>query len=427
MNHQRLLIAGARIVDPANRVDTVGSVCVADGKIVAVGHHPTDFNPDRILDATDQILTPGLIDLCVRVREPGQEHKGTLASEGAAAVAGGVTTLCVPPDTIPVIDTPAVVRLLKERGEQAAGLRVLPIGALTRGLNGKDLSEMSALKDAGCRAVGNAMVPLASSLVLRRALEYAVSNDLLVMLRAEDPALRDRGCAHEGRVATRLGLPGIPEAAETVAVAQCLALIEHTGARAHFGQLSSARAARMIAEAQMRGLPVSADVAIHQLYLTEEDVDGFDAFCHVSPPLRTSADRDRLRLALADGVIGAICSDHQPHDPDAKLDVFSATEPGIASVETLLPLSLRLVEEGVLTLADAVARLTIGPATILGVSGGRLDVGAPADLCMFDPNQSWSIDQPHWRSSGCNTPFWGQQVVGRTTRTLIDGRVIYSA
>jgi dihydroorotase len=425
LNHERIRISGGRIIDPANQIDRDGPLCIADGRIVAVGYQPDDFVPDRDLAVPGCIVSPGFVDLCVRVREPGQEHKGTLASEGAAAAAGGITTFCVPPDTIPVIDTPAVARLLKERGQRVARLRVLPIGALTRGLNGTDLSEMSALKDAGCPAVGNASVPLASSLVLRRAFEYSVSSGLPVILRPEDPALRDRGCAHEGSIATRLGLPGIPEAAETVAVAQSLALIEHTGVRAHFGRLSSARAARMIAEAQQRGLPVSADVAIHQLHLTEEDVDGFDALCHVEPPLRTVTDRERLRSALAEGVIGAICSDHQPHDLDAKLDVFAATEPGMAALETLLPLTLRLVNEGVLSLPEALARLTCGPASMLGLPAGRLDPGAPADLCIFDPRACWRLEDPNWRSAGRNTPFWGQSMIGRVTSTLVDGKVVF--
>lgn len=425
MSRDRLCISGARIVDPGNCIDVAGPVCLADGRIVSVGYQPDGFVPDREIAAPGCIVSPGFVDLCARVREPGQEHKGTLASEGAAAAAGGITSVCVPPDTDPVIDTPAVARLLQERGQRAASLRILPIGALTRGLKGKDLSEMSALRDAGCVAVGNAFAPLASSLVLRRAMEYAVGNELLVILRPEDPYLRDRGCVHEGVVSTRLGLAGIPEAAETVAVAQSLALIEQTGARTHFGQLSCGRSVRMIADAQQRGLPVTADVAIHQLWLTECDVQGFDALCHVDPPLRTIEDRDRLRVALADGVIGAICSDHQPHDLDAKLDVFAATESGIASLEALLPLTLRLVNDGLLPLAKALARLTIGPASILGLPVGRLDVGAPADLCIFDPAMSWRFERPHWRSAGSNTPFWGESVLGRVTHTLVGGEVVF--
>jgi dihydroorotase len=295
---------------------------------------------------------------------------------------------------------------------------------MTRGLNGRDLSEMSALQSAGCLAVSNAAVPLVSNLVMRRAFEYAASYDLLVCLRPQDAALHDGGCVHEGAVATRLGLPGVPEAAETVAVAEALVLIELTGVRVHFGQISSGRAIQMIAAAQERGLRVSADVGMHQLHLTEEDVDGFNALCHVDPPLRTSADRDALRASVAAGTIGAVCSDHQPHDPDAKLQVFPASEPGIAAFETLLPLGLRLVAAGVLPLSDLIERLTLGPARILGSSAGRLQPGAVADLCIFDPHRAWTIDATTWRSAGRNTPYWGEEMLGRVTGTVLGGRVL---
>ncbi|MFO1417650.1 MAG: dihydroorotase [Methylotetracoccus sp.] len=424
---QRLVISAGRVIDPANGIDGVQPVYIADGRIVAVGNRPADFHAEREIEVPGCIVCPGFIDLCARPREPGHEHKGTLASEGVAAAAAGVTTLFVPPDTWPVIDSPAVARLIRERGRTAAGINMVPVGALTQGLNGRDLSEMSALRDAGCRAVGNASRPLASPLVARRALEYAASHGLLVMLRPQDPSLRDGGCMHEGPVATRLGLPGIPEAAETLAVAQLLVLIEQTGVRAHFGQLSSARAASMLLEAQARGLAVSADVAVHQLFLTEDAVADFDAMCHVDPPFRSAEDRAGLRSALANGAIGAICSDHQPHDPDAKLDVFSATEAGVSSIETLLPLMLRLVAEGVLSLPDALARLTSGPAAILGLPGGRFDVGAPADLCVFDPEATWIVDDTNWRSQGRNTPFWGQPMYGRVRYTVVAGRPVFGA
>lgn len=427
MSVERILISAGRVIDPVNGIDGVHPVFIADGRIVAVGSEPAGFEPDRELAVPGCIVCPGFIDLSARMREPGHEHKGTLASEGAAAAAAGVTTLCVPPDTAPVIDTPAVARLIRERGRKAARIRMIPVGALTRGLNGRDLSEMSALRAAGCRAVGNARAPLASQLVVRRAFEYAASNDLLVLLRPEDPSLRDGGCVHEGPVATRLGLPGIPEAAEILAVAEYLVLIEHTGVSAHFGQLSSSRAAAMIAAAQASGLPVSADVAIHQLHFTEDSVEGFDPLFHVDPPFRTALDREGLRRAVASGSITAICSDHQPHDPDAKLDVFSATEPGIASIETLLPLTLRLVGEGMLSLPQAIARLTAGPAAVLGLPTGRLNVGAPADLCIFDPAERWSVDDLHWRSQGRNTPFWGEEMRGRVLYTLVDGRPVFGA
>jgi dihydroorotase len=424
MTAERILITGGRVIDPRNGIDAVSPICIADGKIAAVGYQPDGFHPERELHVPGQVVCPGFIDLSARLREPGQSHKGTIESEGAAAIAAGVTTVCVPPDTMPVIDTPAVVKLILERGQQAATVRIVPIGALTRALNGRDLSEMSALQSAGCVAVGNAAVPLGSNLVMRRALEYAASYDLLVLIRPQDASLRDGGCAHEGAVAARLGLPGIPEAAETVAVAEALVMIELTGARAHFGQISSARAASMIANARSQGLRVSADTAMHHLHLTEEDVDGFNALCHVDPPLRTKTDRDTLRAAVAEGSLQALCSDHQPHEPDAKLQVFAATEPGIAALETLLPLGLRLVDDRTFGLPTLIDRLTTGPAAVLGLSSGHIGAGAPADLCIFDPRVDWTIDESTWRSAGRNTPYWGTSMRGRVTATIVGGRLV---
>lgn len=425
MNAEHLVIRGGRVIDPANGIDAVLPVYIAGGRIAAVGAQPEGFREEREISARGRIVCPGFVDLCARLREPGLEYKATIASETLAAAASGVTTLCCPPDTDPVIDTPAVVRLIQERAERAGKARVVPIGALTRGLNGKDLSEMHALKEAGCRAVSNARAPVANALVLRRALEYAASHDLLVILHPEDPWLRNQGCVHEGAVGSRLGLPGIPSSAETVAVAQALALIEQTGVRAHFAQLSCTRAVEMIAAAQNKRVAVTADIAIHQAHLTEQAVDGFNALCHVIPPLRTETDRDGLRAGLASGIIGAICSDHQPHDLDAKLDAFPSTEPGMASLETLLPLTLRLVAAGIFSLNQAIARLTSGPAGVLGLSAGTLSAGAPADVCIFDPDLPWHVQEQEWHSSGRNTPFWGESFNGRVTQVILGGRPVY--
>lgn len=421
----RILIRGGRVIDPANGLDGVADVHLADGVIAAVGRAADGFQAEQVVEASGLVVCPGFIDLCARLREPGQTHKASIASETAAAAKAGITSLCCPPDTSPAIDTPAVATLIQERAEQAGKARVLPIGALTQRLEGAELSAMAALKAAGCVAVGNAQAPVANSLVWRRALEYAATHELLVVVRPEDPWLQQGGCVHEGRLASRLGLPGIPETAETVAVAQTLALAEQTGASVHFGQLSSGRAAAMIAEAQSRGVAVSGDVAAHQLHLTEDDVDGFDARCHVRPPLRTAADRDALRLALAAGSLAALCSDHQPHEPDAKLDTFISTEPGMAALETLLPLALKLVEDGVLTLPQAVARLSHGPAQILGLPLGTLSPGAAADVCLFDPQRTWQLEPQQWASAGRNTPFWGQPLRGAVLRTWLAGVEVY--
>jgi dihydroorotase len=424
---ERIIIRGGRVVDPASNLDGRHDVYLADGRVAAVGTRPGGFTADREIEAQGRIVCPGFVDLSARLREPGHEHKATIAGESEAAAAAGITTLCCPPDTDPVIDTPAVARLIREKAQKAGKVRVLPVGALTRGLAGRDLSEMSALKAAGCLAVGNAYAPMASTLVLRRALEYAASHDLLVIVRPEDPSLADRGCVHEGAVATRMGLPGIPYAAETVAIAQVLALIEHTGARVHFAQISCASAVRTIARAREKGVPVTADVAAHQLHLTEADIDGFDAHCHLRPPLRAAADRAALRDAVRDGIVAAICSDHQPHEPDAKLDAFPDTEPGIAALQTLLPLALRLVETGVVDLSRAIAALTSAPAAILGLDLGTLRPGAPADVVIFDPETEWAADAATWRSGGRNTPFWGQRFRGRVSHTLLAGRVVFES
>ncbi len=423
---ERIRISGGRVIDPAEQLDAMLDVYIANGKILALGARPEGFAADVDIDARGQVVTPGFIDLSARLGEPGHEHKATIASESRAAAASGITTVCQPPDTLPVIDTPAVAQLIQDKALAAGRLRVLPVGALTRGLKGQDLSEMSALREAGCRAVGNAYAPVASTLVLRRALEYAASHDLLVIVRPEDPDLADQGCVHEGPMSTLLGLRGIPDAAETVAVAQVLALIEHTGARVHFAQLSSARAMRSLARAREKGFPVTADVAVHQLHLTDAAVEGFDAGYHLRPPLRSLADRAALREAVRDGVITAICSAHQPHEPDAKLDAFPATEPGMAGLHTLLPLTLQLVEVGVISLSRAIAALTSAPAAVMGLETGCLRPGAPADVCVFDAGQTWTIADATWLSAGRNTPFWGQTVKGRVTHTLLAGRRVFA-
>ncbi|MGA7981413.1 MAG: dihydroorotase [Chromatiaceae bacterium] len=420
-----LSIRNGRLIDPANGIDQQLDVHIADGRIIALGWPPPDFRADRTLDASGQVVCPGIVDLCCRLREPGLEHKATIASETAAAAAGGVTTLCCPPDTRPIIDTPAVAQLVHQTAERCGKARVIPAGALTHGLAGEQITEMAALKQAGCAVMSHADQPIRNTLVLRRAMEYASTFGLTIFLHPEDGYLRDHGCAHEGRVSTRLGLPGIPEAAETVAVARDLALVEQCGAQVHFRGLSAARATAMLEEAQRRGLRVSADVSAHQLFLTEEDVEGFNSNCHVLPPLRTLADRQALREAVAHGSVAAICSDHQPHEADAKLNPFPETAPGISAVETLLPLTLRLAAEGVTDLSTAIARLTLGPAEILGLPVGRLDPGRIADLCVFDPQARWTVAPETLTSRGHNTPFRGLELQGRVTWTLLAGRVVY--
>ena len=421
-----LMITGGRLIDPANGIDGKKDLYIdARGFVAGVGRAPAGFKATRTIDANGKIVCPGLVDLRARLREPGLEYKATIESETRAAVAAGITTLCCPPDTHPVIDTPAMAQMLQSRAWRFGLAFIHPLGALTRGLEGKLLADMEALDEAGCVGFSNALAPVLDTQVLRRALEYAATLDLTVFLHAEDPWLKGTGCVHEGEVSTRLGLPGIPEAAETVAVARDLALIEQTGCRAHFCGLSSARAVAMVAEAQKRGLPVSADATAHHLHLTEHDISDFDTQCHVRPPLRSKRDREALRRALKNGVLGAICSDHQPHEPDAKLAPFAQSEPGISALETLLPLTLKLVDENVLELVEAIALLTSKPARILGIEAGQLSVGATADVCVFDPKANWTLTEDQIRSRGHTTPFLGWEFRGRVTHTLVGGKVVF--
>lgn len=421
----KILIKNGRIIDPANSIDAIGSLYIADGKILRVNNSPTDFTPDQIIDAEGQIICPGFIDLSVRLREPGHSQKGTIKSETRAALSAGVTSLCLPPDSKPCIDSPAVVEYIKDKAEAADYPQVYSIGALTQRLEGNELSSMFALKQAGCIAVSNARAPLANLLILRRAMEYAGSHDLLLLYRANEPALSGKGCAHEGAMASRYGLPGIPVAAESIALAQALELAQLTGCRIHVSQISCKQSVIKIQQAKKYGLNVTADVAIHQLHLTENDVIPFDSHYHVIPPFRTAEDCLYLRDGLANGILDAICSDHQPHDLDAKLGAFPETEPGIAALETLLPLTLDFADRQGIDLAQAIACLTQKPAAILGLQAGALTPGFKADVCIFDPKQPWQVNAETWHSAGRNTPYWQQTLTGKVTHTLQNGRLVY--
>ena len=417
-------IKNGRVIDPANAIDAVQDVYIENGKIAAIGPKPENFTAQQEIDASGQVVCPGLVDMRARLREPGFEHKGNIATESRAAAKAGVTTLCCPPDTNPVIDSPGMVEHIHERAMEEGLTKVRVLGALTQGLAGKQLSEMYSLKKAGCVGVSNAYTPM-NSLVMRRAMEYAASAGLTVFINAEDQTLAGGGCAHEGTVSVRLGLPGIPESVETVAVARELQLVELSGARAHFSHLSSSKAARMVARAQHEGLPVTCDVSIYHLFLTEMDVGYFNTQCRVKPPLRTQRDMEALRNYVAQGSINAICSDHQPHDVDAKLAPFPAAEPGISSIESLLPLTLRLVNDGTFSLSAALACITLHPADILGIEAGRLSIGSAADICIFDPERHWDFSESQIVSFGKNSPFIGWEFKGCVTHTLLDGKLVY--
>lgn len=422
-----ILIRNGRILDPANAVDKIGDLYIADGRIQSIDVAPADFKTQQTIDADGLWVIPGIIDLSARLREPGLEYKADIASETVAATSAGITTLCVPPDTDPVIDEPAVVDLIHRKVARVGHARVVALGALTAGLRGEHLSEMAALERAGCVGVSNGRHPLTNALVLRRSLEYAATRDITVFIEPNDGALSNQGCAHEGAIATRLGLPPIPYAAETAAIAHTLELVTDTGVRVHFCRLSCSRSVDLIAQAQQAGLKVSADVAAHQLFLTEMDINSFNTNCHVLPPLRTQRDMQSLRSGVKQNIIGAICSDHQPHEIDAKLAPFPSTEPGISALETLLPLTLKLVKDGELDINTAIAKLTCEPAAILGVNLGNLGSGTPADVCIVDPEKEWTLDVEQMKSRGRNTPFHGWNFVGKTKHTLVKGKLVYSA
>ncbi len=420
---KKILIQNGRIIDPANHIDTTGNIYIAEGKILSSTQ--PDFTADQVFNAEGKIVCPGFVDLSVRLRDPGQSYKGTIQSETSAAASAGVTSLCLPPDTSPVIDTQAVTELISDKSEQASYSQVYPIGALTSKLEGNELSSMAALKQAGCIAVSNATAAISSLLVLRRAMEYASSHELLLIYQPTIPSLSNNGCVHEGFFATRHGLPGIPDASESVAVAQCLELVDLTGCRVHFSQISCKRSAIKIQQAKKYGLKVSSDVAIHQLHLTENNIEPFNSAYHVLPPFRTENDKQHLRESLAGGTIDCICSDHQPHDLDAKLGAFPETEPGISSLETLLPLMLGLVADNAITLDQGIAALTEKPANILNIPAGTLDTGRVADVCIFDPELEWQVNDKNWHSKGKNTPYWGDTFRGKVCTTLQSGHIIY--
>ena len=420
----RTRILGARVIDPSSGFDQVADLYIEGGKLSAIGQAPAGFEADQTLDASGLVAAPGLVDLSVALREPGYSRKGSIASETLAAAAGGVTSLCCPPITKPVLDTSAVAELILDRAREAGHAKVFPIGALSKGLDGEQLAELVALRDAGCVAFGNGLNNFRNARTLRRALEYAATFDLTVIFHSQDHDLAEGGLAHEGATASFLGLSGIPETAETVALARDLLLVEQSGVRAHFSQLTSARGAQLIADAQARGLPVTADVALYQLILTDEALIDFSSLYHVQPPLRTRADRDGLREAVKSGVISAISSHHQPHELDAKLAPFGETEPGISGVQLLLPLAMTLVQDGLLDLPTLLARLSSGPASALRLPVGQLKPGQAADILLFDPQAS-TVAGESWHSKGRNSPFLGHCLPGQVRYTLVDGHISF--
>jgi dihydroorotase len=418
----RLQIRNAHIVDPASGAERTGDLYIAEGRIAE------EFTrPERVIDASGLVVAPGFVDLAARLREPGFEYKATLESELDAALAGGVTALACPPDTDPPLDEPGLVDMLRRRAAALSRARVLPVGALTMKLGGDTLTEMGQLADAGCVAFSQGNAPLPDTQVLWRALQYAATFGYRVWLRAEDAALAKGGVAHDGEIATRLGLPGIPAFAETIALATLIELVRATGARLHVCRLSTAGAVELMRRAKAEGLPITCDVGIHHLHLCERDIGYFDAQCRLEPPLRSARDRDALARGLAEGVIDCAVSDHTPVDDDGKHLPFAEAEPGASALELLLPLALKWGEAERLPLAATLARISTEPAKLLSLEPRRIAVGAVADLAIFDPRAPFPVSAQALRSQGKNTPFVGDDLAGRVRYTLVAGHVAYEA
>ena len=429
----KILIHGGRVLDPATRFDQVCDLAIADGRVLGVGQIPDGFSPDRVLAASGCLVVPGLVDLAVRLREPGHEHARMLESEMAAAVAGGVTSLVCPPDTDPVLDEPGLVEMLKFRAEKLHQSRVFPLGALTRGLAGEVLTEMVELTQAGCVGFSQAEVALGSTQVLLRALQYASTFGYTVWLRAQDRDL-GAGVVASGPLATRMGLSGIPVAAETIALHTIIELVRATGARVHVCRISSAEGVALVRLAKADGLPLSCDVSINSLHLVDTDIGYFDSRARLNPPLRQQRDRDALRQALADGAIDALVSDHCPVVEDGKTLPFAESEPGATGVELLLSLALKWARESKVDTLRALEVLTSAPARVLGValgsfasSAGRLVVGGVADLCVVDSAVAWTVNAQNLRSQGKHTPFSGYEVPARVRCTIVGGQVAFEA
>ena len=418
-------IKNGRLIDPANNIDAQLDVFIVKKLIAATGLMPEGFVADRIIDAQGLIVCPGLIDLAARLREPGYEYMATLESEMLAAVAGGVTSLACPPDTDPPLDEPGLVEMLKHRARNLNLAHLYPVAALTSGLKGQELTEMTELVDAGCVAFSQADAPLIDTRVLFRAMQYAATFGFSVWLRPQDSFLARDGVAHDGEVATRCGLPAIPVSAETIALATMLTLARETGVRLHVCRLSSAAGVEMIRIAKREGLAVTCDVTTNHVHLSEMDIGYFDPNCRLTPPLRSLRDKAALRAGLLDGTIDAICSNHAPVDEDAKQLPFAEAESGATGLELLLPMLLKWAGQEKVSLSDALLRVTQRPALILGLNAGHLSVGAIADICVFDPEAFWRVEPTALKSQGKNTPYTGMEIKGKVRYTLVDGKLVY--
>jgi dihydroorotase len=423
-----LHIKNGRVIDPANGIDQVADLYIADGVIAALGSAPDGFSADQTIDAAGLVVAPGLVDLSARLREPGYEYKATLESEMQAAMQGGVTTLVCPPDTDPVLDEPGLVEMLKHRARILNQANVHPLGALTMGLKGQALTEMAELTEAGCIGFSQAEVPVLDTTVLLRAMQYAKTFGYTVWLRPQDAHIGRGGVAHSGPLASRLGLSGVPVMSETIALHTIFELMRATGARVHLCRISSAAGLELVKAAKKEGLDVSVDVGVHHLHMTDADIGFFDSNARLTPPLRSQRDRDAIRAAVLDGTVDAVCSDHTPVDDDEKLLPFGEASPGATGLELLLSLTLKWAEDqqdADKALAVALGRITHDAARIAGLPAGTLGVGAAADVVLFDPNARWKVEGKTLASQGKHTPFLGYELAGQVKATIVRGRVAY--
>jgi dihydroorotase len=431
-----ILIRGGRVIDSSANLDGVMDLLIDAGKIVSVGRDAAEtawqregstlYTPLEVIDAHGLLVVPGLIDIHTHLREPGYEYKESIESGSAAAVAGGFTAIACMANTNPVNDDAAVTEYILDKARAVGLVQVFPIGAVSVGLAGKRLAEIGELNQAGVVGISDDGKSVMNSQLMRHAMEYAGMFGLPVISHCEDTQLAAHGVMHEGRVSTELGLRGIPAQAEDIMVARDIALAELTGGRLHIAHVSTVGAVRLVHDAKARGLRVTAEVTPHHLFLTDEAVRGYDPNTKMYPPLRTAADVEALRQALKDGTIDAIATDHAPHDLADKEVEFDQAPVGIIGLETSLPLTLRLVNEGVLTLTDAIAKLTWGPSQVLGLAKGTLQVGADADVTLIDTQTEYVVDRREFRSKSRNSPFHGWTLKGRAVMTLCAGKVVYS-
>ena len=423
----KLHIKNGRLIDPANNIDAQQDLYLEDGKVVAIGAAPAGFQADQMIDAGGLVVAPGLVDLSARLREPGYEYKATLESELQAAIQGGVTSLVCPPDTDPVLDEPGLVEMLRHRARTMNQAHVYPLGALTVGLKGQALTEMAELTDAGCVGFSQADEPILDTTVMLRAMQYAQTFGYTVWLRPQDAHVGRDGIAHSGPIASRLGLSGVPVMSETIALYTIFELMRSTGARIHLCRISSAAGVALVRAAKKEGLRVSCDVGAHHVHMTDADIGYFDANARLTPPLRSQRDRDGLRQGLLDGTIDAICSDHTPVDDDEKLLPFGEASPGATGLELLLSLALKWAEEAGTddALSLAIAKISADAARVAGLPGGRLEAGAPADICIFDPDTRWTVNAAALASQGKHTPFLGYELRGQVRHTIVAGQLVF--